>query len=214
MNKSSKILPSIANVHFQIAQHCGYDLDHAKLTILVPGKNNTMYTKVGLIEHVSDGNTHAHIEVTIWLVPGLSKFLGGNLGGAATKSVGMRLAIMQNMQPVHRSSIPILQQSAVCCSRQGLVNISLYKNNLYIISDLHVCFIPNFYFTILLTFGPDFENLKHNVSSTQMTCPIHQSYSNHHKLVSSPPRMSVQLLGEAKSCFHHHHCASCLGLGK
>ena len=38
--------------------------------------------------------------------------LGGNLGGVATKSEGMRLAIMQNMQPVHFSSIPILQHAA------------------------------------------------------------------------------------------------------
>ena len=60
--------------------------------------------------------------------------------------------------------------------------------------------------------------LKHNVSShiiqEETINPIHHSYSSHHKLVSSPPRVSVQLLGEAKSCSHHHHCASCVGLGK
>ena len=48
-----------------------------------------------MIEHVLDGNAHGHMEFNVWLVPWLSKFLGGNLGGVATKSVGMRLAIMQ-----------------------------------------------------------------------------------------------------------------------
>ena len=70
-----------------------------------------------MIEHVLDGNAHGHMEFNVWLVPWLSKFLGGNLGGVATKSEGMRLAIMQNMQPVHRSSIPILQNAAAASTR-------------------------------------------------------------------------------------------------